>query len=195
MKQQGRPQAPHNLHQDTCMLSCIWSHLVYNINEADVEMSQSHKGVHEDTYRRCTVTGALKSSPGKRWLTALCCQVHGEEGAQHVFASCLGDSKALLFDMETGQIPKMKIRSWDHEVGTLSGPGVESELRAETFCHNLTGALVSGRQVLSSTAHAQTYDQKLCVGACVLGCELIDSKGAQTAERCCVGAKLLAWLT
>ncbi len=74
-------------------------------------------------------------------------QVEEEDKVQKVFASCLGDSKALLFDSETGIVPKMQVRSWDHEVGTLDGPGVESEQRAETFCHNLTGALISGRHV------------------------------------------------
>lgn len=72
-------------------------------------------------------------------------QVHGDDGAQKVYASCLGDSKALLFDTTTGCIPQMNVRTWDHEVGTLQGPGVMSTLRAETFCHNLTGALINGR--------------------------------------------------
>mmetsp|Transcript_11073 Transcript_11073/g.27143 ORF Transcript_11073/g.27143 Transcript_11073/m.27143 type:complete len:448 (+) Transcript_11073:71-1414(+) len=78
--------------------------------------------------------------------TGVACWVHGTNGgAAKVFASCLGDSKALLFDMNTGVIPEMDIKTWDQEVGTLKGPGVVSALRAETFCHNLTGALINGR--------------------------------------------------
>jgi len=78
--------------------------------------------------------------------TAVCCWVHGQSPSHvTVFASCLGDSKALLFNSETGAIPSMAMRTWDAETCTLAGEGVESVARAETNCHNLTGALVLGR--------------------------------------------------
>jgi len=79
--------------------------------------------------------------------TGVACWVHGDpgKGASKVYASCLGDSKALLFDMRDGKIPPMQVRTWDHEVGTLNGAGVASGSRAETFCHNLTGGLLHGR--------------------------------------------------
>jgi hypothetical protein len=75
--------------------------------------------------------------------TGVACWVQGADGqgATNVFASCLGDSKALIFDSRNGTIPQMPVKTWDHEVATLKGPGVVANAKAETYCHNLTGAL------------------------------------------------------
>lgn len=75
--------------------------------------------------------------------TGVACWVQGDagQGAKAVFASCLGDSKALIFDARNGTIPTMQVKTWDHEMGTLKGPGAVQPAKAETYCHNLTGAL------------------------------------------------------
>jgi len=66
-------------------------------------------------------------------------------GASVVYASCLGDSKCLLFDNYNGQIPIVKTKVWDEEQGTLNGEGVEAVRRCETEAHGLTGDIVIGK--------------------------------------------------
>lgn len=66
-------------------------------------------------------------------------------GACAVYASCLGDSKCLLFDSNTGEIPVIQTRVWDHEQNTLNGEGVEAVRRCETESHGLTGDIVIGK--------------------------------------------------
>ncbi|EKX47608.1 hypothetical protein GUITHDRAFT_152036 [Guillardia theta CCMP2712] len=55
--------------------------------------------------------------------TAVACWVHSNDPngpATKVYASCLGDSKALVFDNKTGAIMEGSMRVWDEEQGTLS---------------------------------------------------------------------------
>mmetsp|Transcript_52706 Transcript_52706/g.125509 ORF Transcript_52706/g.125509 Transcript_52706/m.125509 type:complete len:448 (+) Transcript_52706:146-1489(+) len=76
--------------------------------------------------------------------TAVVSWVHGGENDTQVFAACLGDSKALVFNTTTGAIPKCQTNTWDRESGTFKGAGVEGVRKAETLAHNLTGDLVPG---------------------------------------------------
>lgn len=68
-----------------------------------------------------------------------------DNGASAVYASCLGDSKCLLFNSFNGQIPVVKTKVWDFEQETLNGEGVEAVRRCETEAHGLTGDIVIGK--------------------------------------------------
>lgn len=78
-------------------------------------------------------------------------------GVATVYASCLGDSKAALFDSVSGQIPKVKTRVWDAEQDTFAGAGVEADRTCETEAHGLTGDIIIGRDGLpESMQHDKT---------------------------------------
>jgi len=97
----------------------------------------------DDAFIKCQNDMPNEFPAAQAGSTGVACWVQGADGqgASHVFASCLGDSKALIFDSRNGTIPQMPVKTWDHEVGTLKGPGVVANAKAETYCHNLTGAL------------------------------------------------------
>ena len=62
-----------------------------------------------------------------------------------VYAACLGDSQAVIFDRYSGDIPEKECRIWDHEMGTIETAGEEAFLPYETTAHGITGALVRGK--------------------------------------------------
>ena len=62
-----------------------------------------------------------------------------------VYAACLGDSQACIFDQYTGAIPNRECRIWDHEMGTIESEGEDAVLPFETTGHGITGGIIRNK--------------------------------------------------
>ena len=76
---------------------------------------------------------------------SFCIRGDASEQEVKVYAACLGDSQAVIFDKYCGEIPQKDCRIWDHEMGTIETAGEDALLPYETTPHGITGPLVRGK--------------------------------------------------
>jgi len=67
------------------------------------------------------------------------------DGGVKVYAACLGDSQAFIFEQYTGAIQQRDCRIWDHEMGTIQSKGEDAVLPFETTAHGITGGIVRSK--------------------------------------------------
>jgi hypothetical protein len=67
-----------------------------------------------------------------------------EEGLK-VYAACLGDSQACIFDQYSGAIVTRECRLWDDAMGTIETAGEDAMLPYETTPHGITGGIVRSK--------------------------------------------------